>query len=61
MSNNNKINPMAWMVFSILLLIGFLLIFSIIIKKARPPSNAGSGKILINPTLILKKAVKYIK
>ena len=58
---NNNINPIVWTVFSILLLIGFLLIFSIIIKKALPPSNAGSGKILINPTLILKKAIMYIK
>ena len=38
---------------------GLPLIFSIIINKICPPSNAGIGSKLINPTLILKKAIKY--
>ena len=39
---------------------GLPLIFSIKINKTWPPSKAGNGKILISPTLIDNKAIKYI-
>ena len=52
-----RAKPIKLQVFSIFELILLPLIFSNIIKKTCPPSNAGNGKILIKPTLIDKKAV----
>ena len=45
------------MVFSNLGSTGFPFIFSIMTNNNLPPSNAGSGNKLINPTLTLNKAV----
>ena len=44
--------------FSTLELTGLPLIFSIIKNNTLPPSKAGNGKILMNPTLIERKATK---
>ena len=49
---------MEWIVFSSFESTGFPLIFSIMTNSNLPPSKAGSGNKLINPTLTLSKAVK---
>ena len=54
MSSINKNNPTAWNLASVSGLTGLPLIFSIIINKICPPSKAGSGNKLINPTFIDK-------
>ena len=51
MENIKRINPTEWIVFSTFGLTGLPLIFSISKNNNLPPSNAGIGSKLINPTL----------
>ena len=53
----NKASPIKLQIVSTLEFTGLPLIFSMIINKTCPPSKAGNGSILINPTLIDKNAV----
>ena len=54
----SKKRPTACIVFSNLGSTGFPFIFSIIININLPPSKAGIGNKLINPTFTLNKAIK---
>ena len=46
----NKKKPIVWIKFSVSALTGLPLIFSIIKNNILPPSNAGNGIKLTNPT-----------
>ena len=51
----SNIKPIVWNIFSTLGSTGLPLIFSIITNITLPPSNAGKGKILINPNKSVRK------